>query len=72
MLGVFKPCPKCGADNSQALGSRRIGNRFVGATKYYVKCNDCGHSTRGYFLPTAAALAWNEGEEEEQNADSDK
>lgn len=56
----LKPCPNCGADNSHAVGQMRVGNRFVGATDYYVRCDDCGFIMRGYTTEMAAVQAWNQ------------
>lgn len=56
----LKPCPNCGAKNGQTVGNTRVGNRFVGATDYFVRCDDCGFMIRGYQSEAAAVRAWNE------------
>lgn len=41
MSDNLKPCPKCGADNAQAVGKSRIG--FIGYKSIgYVRCDNCG------------------------------
>ena len=56
---ALKPCPVCGAENSHAVGKFRTGNRFVGMVDYFVRCDDCGFTVRGYATETAAIRAWN-------------
>lgn len=55
----LKQCQNCGAENSQAVGQMRVGNRFVGAADYFVRCDDCGFIMRGYTTERAAVQAWN-------------
>ena len=56
----LKSCPNCGAENSQAVGQTRVGNRFVGAADYFVRCDNCGFIMRGYTTERAAVRAWNQ------------
>ena len=68
MLKELKPCPKCRSDNGQAVGRVRLGNRFVSACDYFVRCDDCGFVVRGYITEGAAIAAWNELEREKDES----
>ena len=60
MIKELKPCPECRSDNGQAVGRVRLGNRFVSACDYFVRCDDCGFVIRGYITEGSAIAAWNE------------
>ena len=55
-----KKCPVCGSVYGVEVSSARTAHRFLGITEYFVRCNVCGHSTKGFPTPYEAIAAWNE------------
>lgn len=55
-----KKCPVCGSLYGVEISSARTAHRFLGITEYFVRCNVCGHSTKGFPTPYDAIAAWNE------------